>query len=66
MSFGLAAVEYVIANLLHCFDWKLPLGEVEENLGMTEVNGLTVHKKLPLYLVPALDVSRKMSIVVMF
>ncbi|KAL9438218.1 hypothetical protein AB3S75_023981 [Citrus x aurantiifolia] len=52
MSFALATVEYVIANLLYWFDWNLPLGEVEENLDMSEVNGLAVHKKLPLHLVP--------------
>ncbi|KAH9778745.1 cytochrome P450 71A26 [Citrus sinensis] len=30
-------VEYVIANFLYWFDWNLPLGEVEENLDMSEV-----------------------------
>ncbi|KAK9204065.1 hypothetical protein WN943_014322 [Citrus x changshan-huyou] len=54
MSFALATVEYVMANLLYWFDWDLPLGEVEENLDMSEVNGLVVHKKLPLHLVPTL------------
>ncbi|ESR55870.1 hypothetical protein KPL70_006843 [Citrus sinensis] len=54
ISFALAAVEYVMANLLYWFDWNLPLGEVEENLDMFEVNGLVVHKKLPLHLVPTL------------
>ncbi|KAH9722813.1 cytochrome P450 71A12 [Citrus sinensis] len=54
ISFALAAVEYVMANLLYWFDWNLPLGEVEENLDMSEVNGLVVHKKLPLHLVPTL------------
>ncbi|KAK9204067.1 hypothetical protein WN943_014324 [Citrus x changshan-huyou] len=53
-SFALVEVEYVIANLLYWFDWNLPLGKVEENLDMFEVNGLVVHKKLPLHPVPTL------------
>ncbi|KDO57490.1 hypothetical protein CISIN_1g048482mg, partial [Citrus sinensis] len=53
-SFALVEVEYVIANLLYWFDWNLPLGKVEENLNMFEVNGLVVHKKLPLHPVPTL------------
>ncbi|KAH9722815.1 hypothetical protein KPL70_006852 [Citrus sinensis] len=40
ISFALAAIEYVIANLLYWFDWKLPRGEVLENLDMIEVSGL--------------------------
>ncbi|KAK9204069.1 hypothetical protein WN943_014326 [Citrus x changshan-huyou] len=54
ISFALAAIEYVIANLLYWFDWKLPRGEVLENLDMIEVSGLAVHKKLALHLVPTL------------
>ncbi|TYJ99200.1 cytochrome P450 71A1-like isoform X1 [Cucumis melo var. makuwa] len=49
MSFGIASFEYVLANLLHWFDWKLPDGEL---LDMTEENGLSVFKKLPLKLIP--------------
>ncbi|GAY68968.1 hypothetical protein CUMW_268330 [Citrus unshiu] len=54
ISFALAAIEYVIANLLYWFDWNLPRGEVLENLDMIEVSGLAVHKKLALHLVPTL------------
>lgn len=54
ISFALAAIEYVIANLLYWFDWKLPRGEVLEDLDMIEVSGLAVHKKLALHLVPTL------------
>ncbi|KAK3225603.1 hypothetical protein Dsin_005465 [Dipteronia sinensis] len=52
LSFGVAAAEFVLANLLYSFDWKLPGGAVADNLDMTEVNGLTVRKKLPLHLLP--------------
>ncbi|KAK8478876.1 hypothetical protein V6N11_045001 [Hibiscus sabdariffa] len=49
MSFGVASVEYVMANLLYCFDWKLPAGETPEKVGMTELYGLVVSKKTPLH-----------------
>ncbi|KAL5817320.1 hypothetical protein ACOSQ3_025698 [Xanthoceras sorbifolium] len=55
ISFGLSSVEYVLANLLYWFDWKLPGGVIDqEKLDMTEVYGLTVSKKFPLRLVPTL------------
>ncbi|XP_054806342.1 phenylacetaldehyde oxime monooxygenase CYP71AN24-like [Prosopis cineraria] len=47
MAFGLASVEYELANLLYWFDWKLSQdGEID----MTETYGLTVKKKVPLFL----------------
>ncbi|KAK8492863.1 hypothetical protein V6N11_055336 [Hibiscus sabdariffa] len=52
MSFGLASVEYVMANLLYWFDWKLPAGEAAEKVDMTELYGLAVSKKTPLYALP--------------
>ncbi|GMN58603.1 hypothetical protein TIFTF001_027694 [Ficus carica] len=58
-SFGVASTEYLIANLLYWFDWKLPGGDEDgltlpNDLDMSEVYGLTVHKKVPLYFVPTL------------
>lgn len=53
LTFGIVTVEFVIANLLYWFDWKLPCeGAMGRDLDMSEVNGLTVHKKIPLHLVP--------------
>ncbi|XVF49775.1 hypothetical protein PTKIN_Ptkin04bG0041900 [Pterospermum kingtungense] len=52
MPFGVASVEYVVANLLYWFDWKLPAGENVENLDMTELYRLTVSKKVPLHVIP--------------
>ncbi|KAK4835089.1 hypothetical protein QYF36_005091 [Acer negundo] len=55
IPFGVAAVEYTLANILYWFDWKLPGGAIDhEKLDMTEVYGLTVPKKFPLSLVPTL------------
>ncbi|XP_072081849.1 phenylacetaldehyde oxime monooxygenase CYP71AN24-like isoform X2 [Arachis hypogaea] len=47
MSFGLASTEYILANLLYWFDWKLP---INEDIDMTEMSGIIVSKKVPLHL----------------
>lgn len=52
--FGVTSAEGVVANLLYWFDWKLPGDTVGEDLDMTETFGLTVFKKIPLYLVPVM------------
>ncbi|KAG0491139.1 hypothetical protein HPP92_008002 [Vanilla planifolia] len=51
LSLGMTTVELALANLLHCFDWKLPNGIRTEELDMDDAPGITVHKKTPLYLV---------------
>jgi hypothetical protein len=40
-------VELLLANLLFCFDWRAPHGEVD----LEQETGLTVHRKNPLVLV---------------
>ncbi|XVF49787.1 hypothetical protein PTKIN_Ptkin04bG0043300 [Pterospermum kingtungense] len=52
MQFGVSSIEYLVANLLYWFNWKLLAGENVENLDMTELYGLTVSKKVPLHVVP--------------
>jgi hypothetical protein len=55
VTFGVALVEDVIANILCWFDRRLPSDIIkEEDLDMSEVNGLNVTKKIPLHLVPIL------------
>ncbi|XP_026382682.1 cytochrome P450 71A1-like [Papaver somniferum] len=54
MAFGLAVVEFVLANLLHRFDWELPGGANGEGLDMTDGLGITVNRKTPLRVVPIL------------
>ncbi|GFZ01758.1 hypothetical protein Acr_15g0003670 [Actinidia rufa] len=46
-----AVLLFTVANLLHCFDWKLPGGLKEEELNMEEEFGLNIRKKVPLKLV---------------
>ncbi|XP_022956391.1 cytochrome P450 71B26-like [Cucurbita moschata] len=48
-------VELALANLLLCFDWKLPDEMKEEDVDMEEDVGLTVAQKSPLQLIPALS-----------
>ena len=57
MQFGIINVEYLIANLLYWFDWKLHTGDdgqalLPQDLDMSEVFGISVHKKVPLHVVP--------------
>ena len=52
MSMAIAMIELTLANLLCCFDWKLPDGMKETDIDMEEEFGLTIHKKIPLQLVP--------------
>ena len=52
VNMGIATVELTLANMLMCFDWKLPNGMKEEDLDMEEEFGITVSKKSPLQLLP--------------
>lgn len=52
MSYGLTTIEYVLANLLYWFDWKLPAGVTAKDLDTSEIFALTIMKKVPLHLLP--------------
>ncbi|CAN8302171.1 unnamed protein product [Cochlearia groenlandica] len=52
ISMALKTTYTVLASLLYSFDWKLQNGVVHENIDMTEMFGLTLHKAKPLCLVP--------------
>ncbi|KAF3455604.1 hypothetical protein FNV43_RR00238 [Rhamnella rubrinervis] len=52
MTFGMIVVELTLAQLLFHFDWKLPNDMKPEDLDMTEVFGLSVRKKVDLWLNP--------------
>lgn len=53
MNMGVVTVELSLANILHCFDWTLPYGFDKEDVLDTQVKpGITMHKKIDLYLVP--------------
>ncbi|XP_048553814.1 4-hydroxyphenylacetaldehyde oxime monooxygenase-like [Triticum urartu] len=52
MDMGVANVEFILANMLYCFNWELPPGMNIEDLSMEEEGALTIRKKTPLILVP--------------
>ncbi|XVE54588.1 hypothetical protein DITRI_Ditri03aG0093600 [Diplodiscus trichospermus] len=52
ISFGVAVLEFLIANLLCWFDWKLLDDNNCRSLDMTEAFGIAAYKKFPLHLVP--------------
>ena len=41
MQVGLVTVHLILAELVHCFDWKLPNGMLPVDLDMTEAFGLS-------------------------
>ncbi|PON72320.1 Cytochrome P450, E-class, group I [Parasponia andersonii] len=51
--FAMAEIEYVLANLLYWFDWKLP-GQTVQDLNMSDIFGLVNHKKVNLRLAPVM------------
>ncbi|KAF7092955.1 hypothetical protein CFC21_095399 [Triticum aestivum] len=52
LAMGVANVEFILANMLYCFNWELPDGVSCEDVNMEEAGALTFRKKTPLMLVP--------------
>ncbi|XP_057787923.1 cytochrome P450 736A117-like [Salvia miltiorrhiza] len=48
ITFAVVAMELLLANLVHKFDWKLANGVEAKDLDMTESPGITVHRATPL------------------
>ncbi|PIA38465.1 hypothetical protein AQUCO_02800287v1 [Aquilegia coerulea] len=49
INMGMATIELGLANLLYCFNFELPN---KQDINMDEVASITVHKKIPLVVVP--------------
>ncbi|XP_059640378.1 cytochrome P450 736A117-like [Cornus florida] len=47
-SFAIATNEFVLANLMHKFNWALPGGAKGEHLDLTECSGVTIRRGIPL------------------
>ncbi|XP_010939156.1 flavonoid 3'-monooxygenase CYP75B137 [Elaeis guineensis] len=52
MSLGIRMVQFMIASLVHAFDWALPEGQMAEKLDMEEAYGLTLQRAMPLMVHP--------------
>ncbi|KAJ1403588.1 Cytochrome P450 [Sesbania bispinosa] len=52
MQLGLITIGFVVAQLVHCFNWELPLGMSPDDLDMTEEFGLTIPRSKHLVAVP--------------
>ncbi|CAL5009396.1 unnamed protein product [Urochloa decumbens] len=52
INFAISTTEIMLANLVHHFDWELPLQLAEKGIDMTESFGVTVHRTQKLLLVP--------------
>ncbi|XP_057458908.1 cytochrome P450 71AU50-like [Lotus japonicus] len=52
MQLGLTTVPFILAQLVHCFNWELPLGMSTDDLDMTEEFGLTIPRIQDLLAIP--------------
>nr|WMB80853.1 BX5 [Lamium galeobdolon] len=52
LNFGIANVEFPLAQLLYHFDWKLPQGMSHADVDMTEAEGMALLRKSPLMVIP--------------
>ncbi|KAI9088064.1 hypothetical protein K1719_030041 [Acacia pycnantha] len=57
LQLGLITVKLVLAQLVHCFNWKLPEGMSADELDMTETFGLTVPRANPFLALPSYRLS---------
>ncbi|WCJ31801.1 Cytochrome P450 71AU50 [Euphorbia peplus] len=53
IQLGITVVRLVVAQLLHCFDWKLPNEMLPDDLDMTEKLGLVMPRVIHLQAVPS-------------
>ncbi|KAL8547581.1 hypothetical protein ACS0TY_007054 [Phlomoides rotata] len=62
ISFAVVTMEFVLANLVQKFNWKLPNGIEEKDLDMSESPGVTFHRSVPLLAVASQSYSLRPSI----
>ncbi|XP_019101881.1 PREDICTED: cytochrome P450 71A22-like [Camelina sativa] len=49
ISFAVVLIEVVLANLVHQFDWRLPVEYTEDQTSVAESTGMAIHRLFPLY-----------------
>ncbi|KHN29102.1 cytochrome P450 CYP736A12-like [Glycine soja] len=57
LQLGLITVRQTVAQLVHCFDWKLPNNMFPDDLDMTEAFGLTMPRANHLHAIPTYRLS---------
>ncbi|KVH89317.1 costunolide synthase-like [Cynara cardunculus var. scolymus] len=57
ITFGLISIEFALAQMLYYFNWQLPSGLSPKDVDMTENDGATATKKVPLSVMPTLNSS---------
>ncbi|KAM7254127.1 hypothetical protein ACFE04_031809 [Oxalis oulophora] len=57
MQLGMNMVKLVVAQLLHCFNWRLPDGMLPEEIDMSEHFGITLSRKKHLFGIPTYRLS---------
>ncbi|XP_020236943.1 cytochrome P450 CYP736A12 [Cajanus cajan] len=59
LQLGLTVVRLTVAQLVHCFDWKLPNDMLPADLDMTDTFGLTMPRANPLLVIPTYRLSNE-------
>ncbi|KAJ7969671.1 Cytochrome P450 [Quillaja saponaria] len=52
MNLGLTTDKFIVAQLMHCFDWELPNGMKPEEFDMNESFGLTIPRDKHIFALP--------------
>eukprot|EP01018_Ginkgo_biloba_P006202 Gb_19800 [translate_table: standard] len=52
-NMGIRMVQFMLATLLHSFDWSLPDGQTPQTLNMEEAFGITLQRAVPLLVLPS-------------
>lgn len=52
LKLGLISIKYVLAQLMHCFDWELPSGVSSNKLDMNEKFGISLPRETHLFAMP--------------
>ncbi|VVB04761.1 unnamed protein product [Arabis nemorensis] len=55
ISFVVVLNEVVLANLVHQFDWRIPVESIEDQTSVAESTGSVIHRKFPLYAIASLN-----------
>ncbi|MED6195679.1 hypothetical protein PIB30_040275 [Stylosanthes scabra] len=61
INMGLTTVKIILAQMVHCFSWELPLGMSPEDLDMTEEFGLSIPRRKHLLASPTYRLHTKLD-----